>query len=366
MTQTSERSEERGTLTTDRFTRPAHVVARSVGTVARCARTCVGAVRKVGTWTSRALARPSRAVALAAGQFASVVARPFKRLWRRPLAERVMVICAGVAAITFLVTLLAALAEPGTGVVRAIGEAVAAAIGFLWFGLFFLALGNLPRAGRWIMHVVEIASVELHRERRARHLGGIDRAVTIGDELTQPGRLEIVVVDSSAAVPEPWQLHRILRRAARIAIDSLPDGTPFAVLAAADGEVRALFPVDGTLASASSESRRDAVVHLRLLWPSGELDLDRALRSARDLVTVAGPTSAHVTLVIAGTHDSTVRTARTIDRVRGQFRCDVVTCGSGGNAAPSIASALEGLVVRLEDGDVIAAVCGTGERVAQS
>jgi len=328
----------------DRFARPAHVVARSVSMVSSAGRGCRRAIDCANAWLDQILRGPIRALRWT-GRMA---ARPFVLVWRLPIVGRAITAAAAFATIAFVVAFFAALDEPHPDAGAASASAAQNAFGAFCLVIAVMgAIKGLPaglRAARWLNHVIEVASVELHEERSESQNDHTARELI-------PARLEVVAVDASASVGDRWSRFRAVREAARIVIESIPDGAWFAVLAASDGTATTLFPATGMPAIASPESRRAATVSLRLLWPSGEFDGGSALRGAFDLAALQDAGGARVTFLMAGHHPTTIKLHSALTRYAGHISCDVAVFGSGGAAANDIAARTGGRLVHPGERD---------------
>jgi hypothetical protein len=164
----------------------------------------------------------------------------------------------------------------------------------------------------------------------ARDTSEVDAIITVtahGDDpsftASSQDAAEVIILDCSGSMGQPWRKLREARRAAMAAIDEMRDGTFFAIVRGTE-DARVVFPLDGTLVRASDETRDAANVALRLLWPEGGTAMSTWLSRARELLASRPNALRHAILLTDGRNESDDETAMTeaLDACAGVFRCD--------------------------------------------
>jgi hypothetical protein len=162
-----------------------------------------------------------------------------------------------------------------------------------------------------------------------------------------PEAAEIILLDCSGSMGQPWKKLRAARHATAAAIDALRDGAWFAVVRGSH-VAEPVYPTNGGLARASDNTRRAARDSLRGLWPEGGTAMGRWLTCARDLVATRPGAIAHAILLTDGNNESESDTdlAAALDECVGVFQCDCRGVGTEWDVAElrSIASRLMGTV----------------------
>ena len=113
----------------------------------------------------------------------------------------------------------------------------------------------------------------------------------------------MILLDCSGSMGKPWGKLRAARRATAAALDALAEGTWFAVVKGSH-RAEAVYPTGGGLARASVETRREAKLALRLVWPEGGTAMGSWLMLARELLASRPGALAHSILLTDGRNES--------------------------------------------------------------
>ncbi|HEY6792297.1 MAG TPA: vWA domain-containing protein [Trebonia sp.] len=171
------------------------------------------------------------------------------------------------------------------------------------------------------------------------------------------GRIaEVLIMDRSLSMKGQRKINEA-RRAARAAIDALPEGALLAIIAGNERAVCVFPPVQG-LARIDAEVREAAKHAVSGLMPEGGTKIGQWLAEASGLF-LADPTAAtvrHVVLYTDGKneHESAAELGSTLDACADQFICDVRGLGDDWDHVQlrHIAGKLHGdaeAVLRIED-----------------
>jgi hypothetical protein len=246
------------------------------------------------------------------------------------------------------------------GLVIAGSVAALVAFGVAWFGLLYLIAATVPRVARRISYSVGVAYV------RARHRViqqttaddttiepfGVEVVPEIETHVYQnpylspgatdvhavveivshggapsdgsgPEAAEVILLDCSGSMGQPWKKLRAARKATAAAIDALRDGVWFAVVRGSH-VAEPVFPNNGDLVRASDGTRRAARDTLRGLWPEGGTAMGQWLTCARELFATRPGAIAHAILLTDGKNESETDTdfAAALDECAGAFQCD--------------------------------------------
>jgi hypothetical protein len=138
-----------------------------------------------------------------------------------------------------------------------------------------------------------------------------------------PDAVEIILLDCSGSMGQPWRKLRAARTATATAIDALRDGVWFAVVRGSHVAER-VYPTHTGLVRASEHTRRAARDALRGLWPEGGTAMGRWLTCARELFATRPGAIAHAILLTDGNNESETDTdlAAALDECAGVFQCD--------------------------------------------
>jgi Ca-activated chloride channel family protein len=169
---------------------------------------------------------------------------------------------------------------------------------------------------------------------------------------------EVIAVDCSSSMLYPPTKIASAREAAAAAIDALRDGVHFAVVAGTD-TAREVYPKDGRLIAATSESRAMAKQAVRRLRPDGGTAIGTWLRLADRLLAAHPSAIRHVMLLTDGRDEHETR--QELDAVladcEGRFTCDAR--GIGADWSPEellrIVSVLHGSADAVRAGDELVA-----------
>ncbi|MFG2927234.1 vWA domain-containing protein [Streptomyces achromogenes] len=179
----------------------------------------------------------------------------------------------------------------------------------------------------------------------------VDAIVTVtatGGGAVAPGRPSAavaVMVDCSGSMDYPPAKMRGAREATAAAIDTLRDGTRFAVIGGTH-VAQEVYPGGGRLAVADATTREQARQALRRLSAGGGTAIGTWLRLADRLLSAADVTLRHGILLTDGRneHESPADLRATLDACAGRFTCDARGVGTDWDVkeVTGIASALLG------------------------
>ncbi|MFJ3923973.1 VWA domain-containing protein [Streptomyces sp. NPDC090022] len=188
----------------------------------------------------------------------------------------------------------------------------------------------LPAGGRDVHAIVTVTAT-----------GGATatRAVAPG------GAAVVIMVDCSGSMEYPAAKMRGAREATAAAIDTLRDGTAFAVIAGTH-EAREVYPGQGRLALADATTRAQAKEALRGLTAGGGTAIGTWLRLADALLLGSSATIRHGILLTDGRneHEEPAALRARLDACAGRFTCDARGVGTDWEVeeVTGIASALLG------------------------
>ena len=189
----------------------------------------------------------------------------------------------------------------------------------------------LPEGGRDVHAIVTVTSSGGATATAARVLGQ-DAAV-------------VIMVDCSGSMEYPPDKMRGAREATAAAIDTLRDGTAFAVIAGTH-VAREVYPGQGRLATADPTTRAQAKEALRALTAGGGTAIGTWLRLADGLLRQSPATIRHGILLTDGRneHEEPAVLRATLDACAGRFTCDARGVGTDWEVkeVTGIASALLG------------------------
>jgi hypothetical protein len=168
-------------------------------------------------------------------------------------------------------------------------------------------------------------------------------------------RAEVIIVDCSGSMDYPHAKIVQARAATAAALDVVHDGVAFAVIAGTE-VARPVYPVDGSLAVASPQTRQAAKQVVANLRPGGGTAMGTWLRLARQMLT-SGPGGQaglrHAILLTDGKneHESPDQLTASIDACEGVFSCDCRGVGTDWQVAElrRISTALLGTVDIVPD-----------------
>ncbi|NUS10135.1 MAG: VWA domain-containing protein [Streptomyces sp.] len=178
-----------------------------------------------------------------------------------------------------------------------------------------------------------------------------------------PALAEVLVVDCSSSMERPQEKFREAKKAAVAALQLLPDGTPFAVVAGTHRAVTAYPPGDGTgpgaMAVADATTRAEAAAAVHDMVAAGGTCLGRWLDLARRLLAGRSAPIRHTLLLTDGRdeHGYFLPLSDVLAECAGQFVCDAWGIGRDWDARllVDVAGALHGSAdaVRVES-DLVA------------
>ncbi|MFF9001459.1 VWA domain-containing protein [Streptomyces achromogenes] len=161
----------------------------------------------------------------------------------------------------------------------------------------------------------------------------------------RPSAAVAVMVDCSGSMDYPPAKMRGAREATAAAIDTLRDGTRFAVIGGTH-VAQEVYPGGGRLAVADATTREQAKQALRRLSAGGGTAIGTWLRLADRLLSAADVTIRHGILLTDGRneHESPEELRATLDACAGRFTCDARGVGTDWDVkeVTGVASALLG------------------------
>ncbi|MFE7410760.1 vWA domain-containing protein [Streptomyces laurentii] len=139
----------------------------------------------------------------------------------------------------------------------------------------------------------------------------------------------VLMLDCSGSMEYPPTKMRGAREAAAAAIDTLRDGTAFALVAGTH-VAREVYPGNGRLAVADGRTRAEARQALRALTASGGTAIGTWLRLADRLLSTAGAPIRHGILLTDGRneHEAPADLRAALDACTGRFTCDARGVGT--------------------------------------
>ncbi|MEU0304307.1 VWA domain-containing protein [Streptomyces sp. NPDC006175] len=201
----------------------------------------------------------------------------------------------------------------------------------------------LPEGGREVNAIVTVTSTG----------GGTTGGVPLTDGVPAAGRLPgrapgaavVLMVDCSGSMDYPPTKMRNARDATAAAIDTLRDGTRFAVVAGTH-VAEDVYPGNGQLATADPGTKAQAKEALRRLSAGGGTAIGTWLRLADRLLGAAEADIRHGILLTDGRneHESPEDLRAALDSCAGRFTCDARGVGTDWEVkeVTAIASALLG------------------------
>ncbi len=199
----------------------------------------------------------------------------------------------------------------------------------------------LPIGGSEVNAVVTITSGE----------DGVSDGIGVSGTL-QTSSAVIVIVDVSGSMSVPRAKIKAARHATAVAIDAIPDGVPFAVIAGAH-EATPVYPTDGTLATALGATREHAKALVSRLKANGGTAIGSWLDLARSLFESVPGHVCQAILLTDGenTHESAEELEAVLATCEGRFQCDCRGVGTDWQVSElrRIASVLLGSVDIIAD-----------------
>ncbi|MEV7501320.1 VWA domain-containing protein [Streptomyces sp. NPDC093018] len=194
----------------------------------------------------------------------------------------------------------------------------------------------LPEGGREVNAIVTVTATG-----GGTLGGGLSPAAPDG----RPSAAVAIMVDCSGSMEYPPTKMRNARDATAAAVDTLRDGTHFAVIAGTHVATE-VYPGDGSLAVASPTTRHRAKQALRRLASGGGTAIGTWLRLADRLLSSADVALRHGILLTDGRneHESPEDLRAALDACAGRFTCDARGVGTDWEVkeVTGIASALLG------------------------
>ncbi|MFF4078617.1 VWA domain-containing protein [Streptomyces sp. NPDC087218] len=208
----------------------------------------------------------------------------------------------------------------------------------------------LPEGGREVNAIVTVTSTG----------GGTTGGVPLSGGTVPPPRVPgqpsgaavVIMVDCSGSMDYPPTKMRNARDATAAAIDTLRDGTSFAVIAGTH-VAKEVYPGNGGLAVADAQTRAQAKGALRALSAGGGTAIGTWLKLADRLLGAADVAIRHGILLTDGRneHESPQDLRAALDACAGRFTCDARGVGTDWEVkeVTSVASALLGTVDIVAD-----------------
>ncbi|WP_406287701.1 vWA domain-containing protein [Streptomyces sp. NBC_00209] len=191
----------------------------------------------------------------------------------------------------------------------------------------------LPEGGREVNGIITVTSTG----------GGTTGGVPLPGRAT--GAAVVIMVDCSGSMDYPPTKMRNARDATAAAVDTLRDGTSFAVVAGTH-VAKEVYPGNGRLAVADPRTRAEARGALRRLSAGGGTAIGTWLRLADRLLGAADVDIRHGILLTDGRneHESPEDLRAALDACAGRFTCDARGVGTDWEVkeVTGIASALLG------------------------
>ncbi|MCX5397053.1 VWA domain-containing protein [Streptomyces sp. NBC_00102] len=199
----------------------------------------------------------------------------------------------------------------------------------------------LPEGGREVNAIVTVTSTGGGTSRGAPLPGSLPE----GAAAPVPDAAVVLMVDCSGSMEYPPTKMRNARDATAAAIDTLRDGTRFAVVAGTH-VARDVYPGNGGLATADPLTKAQAKDALRGLSAGGGTAIGTWLRLADRLFASAGADLRHGVLLTDGRneHEAPQDLRAALDACAGRFTCDARGVGTDWEVkeVTGIASALLG------------------------
>jgi von Willebrand factor type A C-terminal domain/von Willebrand factor type A domain len=158
---------------------------------------------------------------------------------------------------------------------------------------------------------------------------------------------EMIIVDVSGSMSQPYSKIEAARRAAAEAVDEIVDGTWFAVLAGND-QAMMVYPREGGMVRCAQTTRRAAQDAVRHLQPGGGTAIGSWLNAAVGVFGTVQAVQRHAILLTDGKNETETpeQLGYAVQRATGMFQCDCRGVGSDWdvNELRGISSALLGSV----------------------
>jgi hypothetical protein len=208
----------------------------------------------------------------------------------------------------------------------------------------------LPEGGREVNAIVTVTSTG----------GGTTGGIPLTGATASPARVPgqgpnaavVIMVDCSGSMDYPPTKMRNARDATAAAVDTLRDGTSFAVVGGTH-VAKEVYPGNGRLATADAQTRAQAKEALRRLSAGGGTAIGTWLRLADRLLGAADVDIRHGILLTDGRneHESPEDLADALEACAGRFTCDARGVGTDWEVkeVTAIASALLGTVDIVAD-----------------
>lgn len=200
----------------------------------------------------------------------------------------------------------------------------------------------LPEGGRQVDAIVTVSASG----------GGPAGAGGVAGAGGGPRAAQVIIIDTSGSMTYPPTKLAAAKQATAVAIDTLRDDVPFAVVAGTD-TARVVYPTGGGLAPATAEHRQAAKDCVAALRGSGGTAIGRWLTLADQLLAGHEGAIRHAILLTDGRneHERPEEFDAAIQRCVGHFTCDCRGVGTDWevNELRKVSSALLGTVDIVAD-----------------
>jgi hypothetical protein len=213
----------------------------------------------------------------------------------------------------------------------------------------------LPDRGRDVNAIITVTSCPPARpvESRLAELSGpVPPVAPLPLAVPPADSAQIIIIDCSGSMNMPSAKMSAVLRAANAAVNMIPDGVKFALIAG-NGRALPLYPEDGTLAIASPKTRvaaKKAVIHLKA---TGGTAIGQWLRLAGYIFAGTSAELRHAILLTDGKneHEAPGELDTVLGLCAGAFSCDCRGIGTDWEVAElrRIATALLGTVDIVPD-----------------
>lgn len=194
----------------------------------------------------------------------------------------------------------------------------------------------LPEGGRLVDAIITVTS----------------RGADLRDASTAPTAAQVIMVDTSGSMAMPPTKIAEARKATAVAIDTLRDGTAFAVIAGT-ALARMVYPAQPYMVPANAQTRAEAKAAVARLQADGGTAIGRWLDLANRLFAGVQAEVRHAILLTDGRnqHERPEVLQQVLDACEGRFVCDSRGVGDDwvADELRKVASTLLGTADGLED-----------------
>ncbi|HLJ99026.1 MAG TPA: VWA domain-containing protein [Streptosporangiaceae bacterium] len=212
----------------------------------------------------------------------------------------------------------------------------------------------LPEGGKTVSAIVTVTAGEDVGTGASAPAGGSGGSSTGSGS----GSAEIIIVDCSGSMDVPATKISSARQAVTAAIDVLPDGTAFAIVAGTS-TAWPVYPADGGMAIADSASRAAAQRAAAGLRANGGTAIGQWLQLARQIFQTRPTTLRHAILLTDGKnqHETPQELDAAVAACEGVFNCDCRGIGADWEVSElrRVSTALLGTVELIREPEQLAA-----------